>query len=254
MREFAYLSLYTKYQMRYNNMTVVPMDRYPCFRSAYNKLASISENFITADYDIVIHRGYVWGQLNAVKNACLLSRKELREHLNQLKGIVPFTYGIKKYMDGDDEALLVSVHVHEGTVLQHKYLLNWIRHTYEFPHNVVLRESRALRKVKGFQFMSGFNLFNLVGQCANLWSDEQSVAFKNTVKLIDKNTLKQRLENSDKSIRVNNIFDCYNTNAKTLSWRRSIGKFDIEYWDDENLFNEVRLPLYKERLRNLKTV
>lgn len=256
MRDFNFLGFCTKYEMRAKGHVVIGMSKNVCFSRAYRWLGSISAKKVSAEYTIIIHKGCDWGKKHSCKNACVLERKELRYHLDQLKDAVPFQYKIKEVNQGDPIYEL-HVNVIEGTVLQHKYLLAWIRYAYEYPYNVMLFEARKLRWEKEFRFESGFNLFNIVGQCFDLWPGGHSVAYDNNVELLRKEALKEKLQVTSKSARLNDIFGHEHVAEIAMVPHQSkinnkLSIHDIEYWTNNQLFAEERLPVYKERLKYLQ--
>lgn len=256
MRDFQFLSFCTEYEMKRDGRVLINMAKNACFRRAYEWL-SRQDKKISAEYTIIIHKGCSWGKRNKYKNACVLERKELRYHLNQLKDAVPFLYRIKEVNNKRDSYFELHVKVTEGTIIQHKYLLAWIRYTYEYPYNVMLLEARKLRWEKGFRFESGFNLFNIVGQCFDLWPGGHSVAYDNNVELLRKEALKRRLQNTSSQARLNNIFNHSHVShiamiPRTSKINKKLSITDLEYWTNDQLFAEERLPVYKERLKYLQ--
>lgn len=256
MREFQYSSFCTEYKMTVNGYVKVRMGRHACFREAYYWLSKQRKK-VSAEYVIILRRGCDWGKINNYKNACILERKELRYHLDQLKDAVPFQYKIKN-VNKDSPCFELHVNVIEGTPLQHKYLLAWIRYAYEYPYNVMLFEARKLRWEKEFKFESGFNLFNIVSQCFDLWTGGHSIACENSVELLRKEALREKLqENVSPTARLCDIFRHKHVSGiemvrRTSRIKKSLSVVDLEYWTNDQLFVEERLPVYKERLKYLR--
>lgn len=237
-----------------NGAVIVRQGSYACFSKAFKWLSDQRDILISSKYTIHIWKGHETGKERGWSNACLLSKKELRHHLDQLKGIVPFTYSIKETKDHSKFELIVEVN--NGSKLQHKYLLSWIRYVYEYPYNVMLLEARKLRWEKEFRFESGFNLFNIVSQCFNKWQGGHSIAYGNKVKLLRKRELGEKLSDLHTS-RLNNIFECSTDRGMAMVPTDSkefevISIQDIEYWVNDKIFAEERLPVYKKRLRYLR--
>lgn len=257
MHEFRFANYSTKYSLLINGETKVPMRSYACFRDAFILLSrENAPQRITAEYEIILHVGCDWGKINNKSNACLLSRKDLRQHLDQIKDIIPFTYKIKSDR-GDEPKFILNVKVTKGTCIQHKYMLSWIRYAYEYPYNVMLLESRKLRWEKEFRFETGYNLFNLVAQCFDLWGGGHSIAYRNKVDFMKKPSLIRKISNMSRLNSLNNIFECsYNGRVAmipTVSERKPpLSTKDIEFWTDNELYMKERLPIYKKRLKILK--
>lgn len=253
MREFKFLSYHTVYSAEGEGFKQY-MRTSACFSDIFRKLGS-NKN-LTLEYTIKLYRGTRLSLEGSRNNSCLLSKAELRRHLNQMRDIIPFDYTIED--DTEDfnckpvNLFVLKVIVREGNACQHKFLLAWIRYAYEYPFNVMLYEARRLKKQKEFRFMSGFNLFNIVGQSCNLWEKLHSIAYGSRVKLITKKELLSRL---DRNIsRINHVFDCIDEDGEPILVQYQDGDYnvhDLEFWTDEKLFQK-RIPKYLKRYKELK--
>lgn len=222
-----------------------------CFRRVFSVLEQDMKKKFSIGYVIKIYSGLSASGENRWNNACLLNKKELRNHINQLKGIIPFRAKIltKKWEHGD----LYEVHVQLDNVegIYHRFLLTWIRYVYEFPYNVYVIEAQRLRKEKQFMFESMANLFNLVGSCVNLGGGH-SAAYGNTVGFLQRKELSAKLK---KTKYLNDIYKHSHEgktiktrvehNGKTLTW------YDLDFWKNEELFQK-RLPVYVEKFKKIK--
>lgn len=253
MKEFALCNYHTEYSASGEGFSK-RMKVEACFSDVFSKLRALNrtKKRHTMTYRILIYRGYEWGKKHHKHNACLLNHSDLRNHIDQLKGLVPFKCRIKDITSRECEKFEVIVTVINGTVRQHKYLLAWIRYSYEYPFNVTLYEARKLRNEKEFSFLSGFNLFNIVGQTLNLWEPLHSIAYESLVHLMSKEILKEKLE--EDSLNLNSIFKGGNIKQPYLkeSRDRKLDVRDIEFWMNDSLYREERLPIYKERLKYLR--
>lgn len=256
MREFDYLSYCTEYSatcVDHNYHKAMKQDA--CFATIYKMFNNYGDDLYTVKYKVILYRGYEYTRRSRLSNACLLSHNDLRNHIDQLKGIIPFKCRITKNNNDGKPVFKVDVTITDGTILQHKYFLAWLRYAYEYPFNVMLLDARKLRWEKEFRFESGFNLFNVVAQCLDLWSPGHSIAYGNTVKLLKKEALKKKLLHLNEDMRLNDIFACSHTGAKMIprmsEMNTRLGVRDIEYWINDQLFAEERLPVYKARLKYL---
>lgn len=254
MKDFLFGSYCTEYSATIYGLLRKEMSRDACFSEVFRMVMHANRK-TSAKYKIIIHRGYEWGKTNAKYNACLLTPKELRCHIDQLKGIIPFDYTVKTIRDKEVPKFEIDIEITDGTGLQHRYLLAWVRYAYEYPFNMILVESRKLRSEKEFKFLSGFNLFNIVGQCFNLWRPLHSIAFGNKVQLIRRSDLHNRLLNNKGEL--NGVFNCDRVNnLSTIPIRSELNEnlevYDVEFWLDSNLYTNERLPIYKKRLKYLR--
>ena len=254
MKDFLFRTYCTEYFAHSNEGFIKKMGREACFARVYRYLEKHKRSTIW--YKIIIYRGIEFGKKTGRDNACLLSHKELRNHIDQLKGLIPFKCRIRDFEDKEGPKYEVNIVITDGTVLQHKYALAWIRYAYEFPFNVTLFESRKLREEKEFKFMSGFNLFNIVNQCLDIWGSGHSIAYDNRVLLKSRKSLAEKLKS--KGLQVNDVFACArDLNGDHIGHRGKNKPFcitDIEYWEDNELYLEERLPIYKKRLKHLKSI
>lgn len=221
-----------------------------CFRQVFEVLENEKKKF-SINYVIRIYAGFDAAEKKRWNNVCLLNKKELRNHINQLKGIIPFRAKIltKKGDNGD----FYEVHLQLDNVkgIYHRFILTWIRYVYEFPYNVYVVEAQRLRKEKLFMFESIANLFNLIGSCVTLGGGH-SCAYGHTIGFLQRKELSARLKETKY---LNNIYshshegDSIETrvehNGENLTW------YDLAFWKDEELFQK-RLPVYVEKFKKIK--
>lgn len=253
MKEFSFLNYCTIYSAEFSNRKV-KMRKSACFYDAFSIMRNQPNPTFSAKYRIKLYQGTDYMKETKDSNACLLNLKELKYHINQVSDIIPFKLKVEESTSGEHKIFIVTVSVHRANALQHKYLLSWIRYAYEFPHNVALFEARRLRYEKGFRFESGSTLFNLVSQSFYIWEPLHSIAYGNKVGLLSKVQLRKKLFTE---ATLNSIFTCYNDEGSEIidsqsKIRKDLGCRDIEYWMDENLFKNERLPFYYKKLKRLK--
>lgn len=244
MKEFRYLTYHTEYSC--SGTFNLKMGARPCFMSAFNKVRNNSN----IKYKIRLYPGIDLCKKASHSNACLFSKQEIRNHLLQLKDLFPFSYRVLDEMKGGNKIIVIHLHLKDVPATFHKYILTWIRYLYEYPYNVILKDAYLLREDLGLRFQSMSFLFNIVSSCQRVYVGEgHSIREKHLHTPLTKSELKKRIE----EVRcLDDIYEDMNMNRGRLP--ETIGKFsydDIEYWSEE-LFNEVRKPVYVELYNKVK--
>lgn len=244
MKEFRFLTYYTEYSCSgtYN----LKMGARPCFGSAFNNVRNNSN----IKYKIRLYPGINFCKKVSCSNACLFSKQEIRNHLLQLKALFPFSYRVLDEMKEGNKIISIHLHLKNVPAIFHKYILTWIRYLYEYPYNVILKDAYLLKEDLGLRFQSMSFLFNIVSSCQREDVDEgHSIRENHLHTPITKSELKERI----KEVRcLNDIYEDMNINRNRVP--EQIGEFsrkDIEYWSEE-LFNEVRKPIYVELYNKVK--
>lgn len=244
MKEFRYLTYHTEYSCSgtYN----LKMGARACFRSAFDNVRNNSD----IKYKIRLYPGIALCKNHNVSNACLFSKQEIRNHLLQLKDLFPFSYRVLDEMKEGNKIIVIHLHLKDVPATFHKYILTWIRYLYEYPYNVILKDAYLLREDLGLRFQSMSFLFNIVSSCQWVYVGEgHSIRENHLHTPITKSELKERI----KEVRfLDDIYEDMNMNRDRLP--ETIGKFscnDVEYWSEE-LFNEVRKPVYVELYNKVK--
>ena len=244
MKEFRYLTYHTEYSCSgtYN----LKMGARACFRSAFDNVRNNSD----IKYKIRLYPGIALCTNHNVSNACLFSKQEIRNHLLQLKDLFPFSYRVLDEMKEGNKIIVIHLHLKDVPATFHKYILTWIRYLYEYPYNVILKDAYLLREDLGLRFQSMSFLFNIVSSCQWVYVGEgHSIRENHLHTPITKSELKERI----KEVRfLDDIYEDMNMNRDRLP--ETIGKFscnDVEYWSEE-LFNEVRKPVYVELYNKVK--
>ena len=244
MKEFRYLTYHTEYSCSgtYN----LKMGARACFRSAFDNVYNDSD----IRYKIRLYPGIDFCKKVSHSNACLFSKQGIRNHLLQLKDLFPFSYRVLDEMKGGNKIIVIHLHLKDVPATFHKYILTWIRYLYEYPYNVILKDAYLLREDLGLRFQSMSFLFNIVSSCQWVYVGEgHSIRENHLHTPITKSELKERI----KEVRfLDDIYEDMNMNRDRLP--ETIGKFscnDVEYWSEE-LFNEVRKPVYVELYNKVK--
>lgn len=226
-----------------------PMESNVCFAKVFRELGGSQKKSIK--YVIRIYSGLCAAKKKSWNNACFLSRRELRNHIDQLKGIIPFKAKIISKKEGDLNFFEVILEIDNIKGIYHKFILTWIRYAYEFPYNMFLMEACKLRKVKPFMFDSIANLFNLVGSSVSLGGGH-TIGYGGTIGFLQRKELAARI---GRVTELNNVYKHsyegkhINTreriNNKELSW------YDLDFWKNEELFQK-RIPVYLEKYKKIK--
>lgn len=244
MKEFKYLDYHTEYSC--DGDLNKHMASEACFSYVFGHVHDNDH----VKYKIILYKGIEFSKNNHRSNACLFGKKEIRNHLALLKSLYPFHYKVldckkegKKY-----DRIEVFLELDNVPATFHKYILTWLRYTYEFPYNVILKDAYALKKDSEFRFESIANLFNLVMGCYCNNPREIHQIPLNVVSVPMK--LSEVREKIQKVGILNDIYEKLKAKKDTIP--KTIGKYtisDIEYW--ENGF-EVRKPIYMKVYKEIK--
>lgn len=198
-------------------------------------------------YKVVLYNGTDYAQKEHKSNACIFSKREIRKHLNLLKSLYPFEFSIKDYPKRDNyDRTLVTLKVKNVPATFHKYVLTWLRYTYEFPYNVLLKDAYILKKDPTFRFESIANLFNLAIGCY--------CEYPRDIHQIPCNQVSVRMKLSEVRERikmVNRLNDIYKKlKSKKLMVPKEINGYsvnDMEYWAEGfEQRKSIYMTVYKE--------
>lgn len=245
MNEFRFLSYHTEYSCTgtYNK----EMCANACFAGVFSRVHYDSDIV----YTIHLYSGIDFCTKYHYSNACLFSKHEIRNHLRQLKGIYPFGYRVLEKSNNEGQVYYeVKLHLNNVPATFHKYVLTWLRYTYEYPYNVILKDTYRLKKDSMFRFESIANIFNVVSNCyPDDVNDIHSIAENIIHKPLRKCKLCERIRKAD---RLEEIYNFLYINAIKLP--KQIEGFeckDLEYWSEE-LF-ELKKSTYIEMYKTIKS-
>lgn len=187
-------------------------------------------------------------------NNCLLTTEELVQYINEVKKIKSFEHTLEKH----DNKFVIKFKL-SGPIIYHKFILTWLRYAYEFPYNVVIKETFKVKQINGFKRTSIFNLFNVISasidydkhgtdiHCIGHFDD-----FREIVKYED---LKKKLhkEAKDRWSRLNDLLKVYDKNKFKLVEDDHRNYYNSDYWNQEEEFKK-RVKVYKFNLKNLKNI
>lgn len=237
MKEFKFLDYCTEYSCEGSLERAMQVNA--CFSHVFNAV----KNNSSIKYRIILYMGTRYSAEQHKSNACIFTKREVRNHLKLLKSLYPLQYSVRDYKDKDGyKRILVTLNIENTPATFHKYALTWLRYLYEFPYNVLLRDAYTLKKERTFRFESIANLFNLTLSCY--------CGNPREIHQIPTNSIIQRLKLADVKRRIKQVYLLNNIYAegdrKALQIPEKIQGFsveDIEYWNAG--FGE-RKPIYME--------
>lgn len=242
MKDFQFLSYHTEYSCK--GAFEKKMGVEACFSFVFNHT---SERNVSEEYEVILYKGADFSREKHNSNACLFTKKQIRNHLRQAQGIYPFDFYIQEvnnYKDGFG-AFKVRLKLINVPGTFHKYILTWLRYMYEYPYNVILYDAYKLKKEPCFRFTSMSDLFNLVLGC---FSDEprdiHQIARNQVSKSMRKRDIREKLQN----IRMlNNVYDKLKkkVNGNQIPGEDGdLSTTDFEFWESDDIFEKKRKPVY----------
>ena len=243
--DFKYLEFYTYYSS--TGDLDKDLNREWCFSKVFD-----GDDYMCNTYKIFIYRyGYKQGH----DNNCLITKRQLIQHIEEAKKWHDFEYVITSIYNGYELDLTL-----DGELMWHKVILSWIRYSYEYPFNITLYEAFKVKKLKEFKDLNMLNLFNLIGASLNCTKHGTSIHaigdFSNFKHLLSYEDFIQKINNcikEDKYGEINYIIPIVKDNK--FRCLKPIIDFRInhtDYWKDKPSF-EQRLEIYKNNLNILKT-
>lgn len=243
--DFKYLEFYTYYSS-YGDIDK-DLSREWCFSEIFD-----GDDYMDNSYELYIYR---YGHKFNADNNCLITKKQLIQHIEEIKKFHDFDYTIENINKGYKLQFTI-----DAPLMWHKIILSWLRYSYEFPFNVVLYESFKVKKEKDFKDLTMLNLFNLIGatiHCCKHGTGIHAIGelyvFKHLLsyeEFIEK--VEDNIENGAYG-RVNKIIPITKDNKlKILELKLGQRINHTDYWKDETLYKE-RLEIYKHNLNILKT-
>lgn len=249
MQEFRLLRFYTPYSCKGewapSYKANIRMGPRICFQLVWHNIKNTSN----LSYKIIIYMGTLRSKIKHENNACLLTIEQLRNHLRQLRHIYPLHYKVTDISDSEYNKVSVSIHLKEVPALYHKYVLTWLRYTYEYPYNVLLRDTYLLKKDPQFRFVSIANLFNAVTFSNPFLTGEgHSISADTPHFFLTRKELKESIKTN---IMLNDIYCRQRHYKKTYDIPQGFSFNDIEWWNEEN-FELYRKPVYIKTYNRLK--
>ena len=249
MKDFQFLDYHTEYSC--TGEFKKQMSKEYCFSFAFK---NTNRNSVSEEYIIILYKGLKFCKDHHRSNACLFTKQQIRNHLKQAQGIYPFRYRVTEISNWQKQGSVFKVHLTLEKVpgIFHKYILTWLRYMYEYPYNVLLCDAYKLKKEKCFRYSSISNLFNLILGC---YCDNPRVIHQIAENKVSKRLNKKELQAKLKSIRELNDIYLELRDKISMIPKVALGTtiFDIEYWENDEIFDTYRKPIYmkvyKETLR-----
>lgn len=242
MKDFQFLDYWTEYSCK--GAFEKEMDTEACFSFVFR---NISRKDVSEEYEVILYKGTDFSREKHSSNSCLFTKKQIKRHLKQAQDIYPFDFRITEVADWKDnfDVFKVQLKLTDVPGTFHKYLLTWLRYTYEYPYNVILYDAYKLKKDPCFRFTSMSDLFNLVLGCFNENPRDIHQIAKNQVsKPMRKKDIRTKLRNIEK---LNNVYTKLKGKVKNNQIPEKCGNLtttDIEFWKSEDIFEYIRKPVY----------
>lgn len=253
MEDFRYLQYCTLYSCSgdlYNSKETANA----CFSKIFWR--NIENKKVSEKYDIVIYKGLQFSSRKSKSNACILSRREIRKHLDCAKRIFDFEYSFSNEKRDGLPVYVLHVNVKNSYFVFHKFLLAWIRYLYEYPYNVLLLDVLRLKRRPEFRFTSRTTLMNLVIGCyySNEIGIHQIPSTQRVVENLTINKLRERIK------RVSSLNAIYNTLSRNENFIPENSKVngrrlrceDMEFWDNDEIYINDREPVYLSTYKKIK--
>lgn len=257
MNELKFLNYYTVYSYssidaRGGKTQVFDHNIGICFSSLFCELKDICPKgeytvFVSKDRRILVesHRA----------NYCFLEKNKIIQHLKQLQQVVPevLSYTITPIIYKERNGYEITLIIDRANRQVHKYALTWVRYLYEPSFSLALLDATRLAKLPQFRFVSYANLLNVVQACFT----EEAVPNHNTWHAIGEMlphkfyTQKELRQKIPESISLNDLYPIENVGSYD-SIPANINRYNLSYWESEEIFRNERLPIYENLYNKLK--
>lgn len=147
-------SLWTSYKSTGDNNLDYLGSHTVCFGSLVNNMPESGN--IHNHYTITIFKpqNQEHWRINGMNaNATLLNINEIRNHVRVVKKLFNFSFKVTE----DEDRYHVHIDINQPKIY-HRYLLSWIRYTYEYPFNIACLDMHEMRKQPECRFISSPNL------------------------------------------------------------------------------------------------
>lgn len=204
MADYSFTNYNTVYDAISPDFNISTKDS-ACFSRVFRELERMPlKKELPVHYNIWINKDPDRVRIERKDNFCFFTKKELYNHINLLKKLFDFKFSIKE----DKNSYTVSIDL-LGTCLVHKYLLTWVRYSYEHPYNIALLEVNKLQQLPEFRFIAKVNIFNLLGSAGFYYGGGHDFVGSSNAKNIEyyfNSGLKKVLKKSETRV-LHRIFD-----------------------------------------------
>lgn len=163
MGDFKFMNYCTEYSVK--GSVNKGMNVEACFSRVFEGPA-----YMENEYVIRVYPGLVMANRSRDNN-CFLSHKELHHHISLLKKIWNFTFYIKDKVTKDLISYFEINMSVKGPNLVHRFILTWLRYSYEFPYNLYILDVYRMKTCDHFKYVNPFTLFNIVSSYCGLGTD-----------------------------------------------------------------------------------
>lgn len=244
--DFKFLEFWTYYSSKGD--IEKDLNKEWCFSEIFN-----GESWMHNTYELYIYR---YGYKKGADNNCLITKRQLIKHIEEIKKFHDFEYTLTSIPGGYKLQFSLACEL-----MWHKIILSWLRYSYEFPYNVTLYEAFRVCKHKDFKDLSMLNLFNLIGASLNcskhgtsihgigrLYEFKKLISYDTFVEYVNEEIEYNNYGEINGIIPVKEDIDVRFEYLKpSLNYRIN----HTDYWKDFKSFKE-RLNIYKHNLEILK--
>lgn len=250
MEDFKFLQYHTLYSSEGDLER--ELEESACFSQVFDSNLTTKTN---NHYQVILFKNVIIPSTYRYSNACLMTKTQLANHLKQAQTLYKFKFKITETTawceDDEYPAFQVDLYINRVPGTFHKYILTWLRYTYEFPYNVLLLDALHLKDNSIFRFTSIANLFNLVLSC---YPEEPRIIHQVPNNTVHKFYSIQQLKRQIKEVQLlNDIYKSISEKQATIP--KNIDKtniYDLEYWNNVDYFEKYREPIYINTYKNLK--
>ena len=242
--DFKYLEFYTYYSS-YGDIDK-DLSREWCFSEIFD-----GDSYMCNTYELYIYRyGYKFNG----DNNCLITKRQLIQHIEEIKKFHDFDYTIENISKGYKLQFTIN-----ASLMWHKIILSWLRYSYEFPFNIALYEAFKIKKETDFKNETILNLFNLIGATigctrhgtgihaiGNFYDFKKLISYKDFTEAVE-----ERIEEDCYSAINYVIPTVSDIELKILKFNLNYRYNHTDYWKDKNFYKE-RLEIYKHNLNIIK--
>lgn len=250
-RQFVFLNFHTEYSSK--GTVKKPMRREYCFGDIFYE-----DHYQENEYNIRIYKNLSGVNNGAKNNACFMSKDELFNYISIAKRVHDFDLQITD--EEKDNRFLVKLTLKAPRVV-HRYILTWLRYSYEFPFNMYLADAMKMKNITGFKRDDLFNLFNLAGASCGYHFHGDRIhcigdvcwprkfySIKEQVKTV--NGAEDTSEVNSLFPELQNIKGFKTIYANSDDFRKNFES--LEYWQDDKNF-KARLEFYKSNKKAIKS-
>lgn len=182
-----------------------------------------------------------------------MTADKIAEHLREAKKIYPFDFEIKEYNKRKCPVFVVTLELKSLPGTFHKYLLTWLRYTYEYPCNMLLMDAYRLKEDPSLKNMPVRDIINtiqntvqhrhihsIIESSCQLYKPMSCVSLSNKLK---------------KCVFLHDLYQkiCDFPQELSLGLFGTLKVTDIEYWKDEDCYENHRKPKYLNLIELVKS-